>query len=152
MLSESFSLPDAGTTPTLVVSLLVVCAGAGTVSVFVTVVVWAGVVTVSVRPAPLACVLVSVGPVPLASVVVPAPLPAGWSAVLTLLTALEPVSCVVSDPQALTAKAINAPAMSASTILAASLVLAALKVDSVKARDTDPSVGDLAFDHIIPFG
>lgn len=119
--SESFSLPEAGTTPTLVVSLLVVCAGAGAVCVFATVVVGPGVVTVLVEPVPPVCLVVPVVP------------PADWIAVFALVAAVETACCTVPDPldpQALTAQAINAPAMSASTILAASLVPAGFKVPS----------------------
>lgn len=101
-LSESFSLPDAGT-----------------VSVFVTVVVAPGVVTVFVGPAPLA--LVPVLP------------PADWTVVLTLVAAVE-TACFNApdplDPHALTAQAINAAAISASAIMAPALVAAAIKADS----------------------
>jgi hypothetical protein len=155
-LSESFSLPEAGTTPTLVVSLLVVCGGAGTVCVSVrvsvTVVVRSGPVRVVVSPG---VVTVVVGSAPFTWVVVPVVPPADWIPVLTLFAAVEAACCTVPLPQALSAQAINAPATNASASLAVNLGLGAFKPgseDACEERDTGPSVGERAVARIIPFG
>jgi hypothetical protein len=155
-LSESFSLPEAGTTPTLVVSLLVACGGAGTVCVSVrvsvTVVVRSGVVRVVVSPG---VVTVVVGSVPFGRVVVPVVPPADWTPVLALFAAVETACCTVPLPQALSAQAINAPATNASASLAVNLGLSAFKPgseDVCEKRDTGPSVRERAAARIIPFG
>jgi hypothetical protein len=132
MLSDSFSLPEAGTTPTLVDWLLVVCAGAGTVFVSVTVVVWPGVVTVFVAP------------VSLVDLVVPVVPPADSTAAFALVAAVETACCTVPDPpdpQAPTAEAISTPAMTVTAILKATSVPGACTAglsQGCDASDTAP--------------
>jgi hypothetical protein len=144
----------------LVVSLLVVCPGAGTVVVSVTVLVWPGVVTVLVGSGVVTVlvgsgvVTVWVGLVSFACVVVAVRLSADWTAVLALVAAVETACCNVPDPQAVRAQAAHAPAISAPAMLAARLVGAAFLVGSKVSRagDTEPSVGGPIVGYIIRFG
>jgi hypothetical protein len=122
----------------LVVSLLVVCAGPGTVFVSVTVVVLGGAVTVFVGPVSFADLVVSVAP------------PADWTAVLTFVATVETACCTVPDPpdpQELRAQAINTPAMSASAIPTGRVLPVRLSSAGAKvcnARDTDRNVSESA--------